>query len=63
MYTSEMVTQVRRILAKDKDVLRLLDAYSAGCETKDEVLAARQDARLSKTSAKRPRLRSVVQQR
>ena len=39
VYTSETVAQVRALAAKDKDVLRLLDAYSAGCETKDEVLA------------------------
>ena len=39
VYTSETVAQVRALAAKDKDVLRLLDAYDAGCETKEEVLA------------------------
>ncbi len=39
LHASETMTQVRALAAKDKDVLRILDAYDAGCETKDEVLA------------------------
>ena len=36
---SETMAQVRALAAKDKDVLRVLAAYDAGCETKVEVLA------------------------
>ena len=39
LLASETMTHVRALAAKDKDVLRILDAYDAGCETKDEVLA------------------------
>ena len=36
---SQTMMQVRALAAKDKDVLRVLDAYDAGCEAKEEVLA------------------------
>lgn len=61
VYTSETVTQVRALAAKDKDVLRLLDAYGAGCETKDEVLAhARMRSRTYHNAY--GRLRRIVRQ-
>jgi hypothetical protein len=39
VHANEMMEQVRTLAAKDKDVLRVLAAYDAGCETKEEVLA------------------------
>src|SRR5258706_183676 len=36
---SETMSQIRALATSDKPVLRVLDAYDAGCETKDEVLA------------------------
>lgn len=39
VHASQTMTQVRALAAKDKDVLRVLDAYDAGCEAKEEVLA------------------------
>ena len=39
VHTSETMAQIRTLAAKDKDVLRIVDAYDAGCETKEEILA------------------------
>ncbi len=39
VHATETMTQIRALAAKDKPLLRVLDAYDAGCETKDEVLA------------------------
>ena len=39
VHANEMMDQVRALAATDKDVLRVLAAYDAGCETKEEVLA------------------------
>ncbi len=39
IHASETMVQVRALAAKDKEVLRVLAAYDAGCETKEEVLA------------------------
>jgi hypothetical protein len=36
---SETMSQIRALATNDEPVLRVLDAYDAGCETKDEVLA------------------------
>jgi hypothetical protein len=36
---SEMLAQIRALAGNDKHVLRILDAYDAGCGTKEEVLA------------------------
>ena len=36
---SETLGQIRALAARDKPLLRILDAYDAGCETKEEVLA------------------------
>ena len=61
VHASEMMAQVRALAAKDKDVLRVLDAYDAGCETKDEVLAhARMKSRTYHNAY--GRLRRIVRQ-
>jgi hypothetical protein len=39
VFASEMLAQIRALAGKDKHVLRSLDAYDAGCGTKEEVLA------------------------
>lgn len=39
VYAAQMLAHVRREAAEDKPLLRVLDAYDAGCETRDEVLA------------------------
>lgn len=39
MYARETMGQVRAAAATDKPVLRVLDAYDAGAQTKDDVLA------------------------
>lgn len=39
MHASETLARVRRLAANDAPVLRILDAYDAGCETKEDVLA------------------------
>jgi hypothetical protein len=39
VFASEMFEQIRALAGNDKHVLRILDAYDAGCETKEEVLA------------------------
>ena len=39
VHATETMAQIRALAAKDKRVLRILDAYDAGCETKDEVCA------------------------
>ena len=39
VHASEVMEQVRTLASNDKDVLRVLGAYDAGCETKEEVLA------------------------
>lgn len=39
VFASEMLAKIRELAAKDKHVLRILDAYNAGRETKEEVLA------------------------
>lgn len=36
---SEALKQIRALAAKDGPVLRILDAYASGCETREEVLA------------------------
>lgn len=61
VHASETITQVRGLAATDKDVLRLLDAYAAGCEGKDEVLAlARMRSRTYHNAY--GRLRRIVRQ-
>jgi hypothetical protein len=39
LHASETLAQIRALAARDQPLLRILDAYDAGCETKDEVLA------------------------
>ncbi len=39
VHANETMTQIRALAVKDKPLLRILDAYDVGCETKDEVLA------------------------
>lgn len=39
IFAREVLEQVRAAAAGDKDVLRILDAYQAGAETRDDVLA------------------------
>ena len=39
VFASEMLAKIRELAGKDKHVLRILDAYEARCETKEEVLA------------------------
>lgn len=39
MHASQTMAQIRELATRDAPVLRILDAYDAGCETKDEVLA------------------------
>ena len=39
IYAHETVAQLRAAAARDKAVLRILDAYEAGAQTKEEVLA------------------------
>jgi len=39
LYARETMAQVRAAAATDKPVLRVLDAYDAGAQTKDDVLA------------------------
>nr|HEX4316241.1 hypothetical protein [Kofleriaceae bacterium] len=39
VHTGQTMAQIRAAAAKDKPVLRIIDAYDAGCETKEEVLA------------------------
>jgi hypothetical protein len=39
VHASQTMAQIRAQAVKDKPVLRVIDAYDAGCETKDEVLA------------------------
>lgn len=39
VHASESMAQIRALAIRDKPVLRILDAYAAGCETKEEVLA------------------------
>ena len=39
VHAGETMSQIRALAVQDKPVLRVLDAYDAGCETKDEVLA------------------------
>ena len=61
VHKSETMTQVRALAAKDKDVLRLIAAYDAGCETKDEVLKhARMKSRTYHNAY--GRLRRIVRQ-
>lgn len=38
MVASNTMAQVRALSVRDKPILRMLDAYDAGCETKEEVL-------------------------
>jgi hypothetical protein len=38
VHATETMTKIRATAAKDASVLRILDAYDAGCSTKDEVL-------------------------
>jgi hypothetical protein len=38
VHANETMVQIRTLAADDKPVLRILDAYDAGCETKDDVL-------------------------
>ena len=61
VHASETMDHVRALAAKDKDVLRVVDAYDAGCETKDEVLAhARMRSRTYHNAY--GRLRRIVRQ-
>jgi hypothetical protein len=39
MVASNTMAHVRALAVRDKPILRMLDAYDAGCETKEEVLA------------------------
>jgi len=39
VHASETMAHIRAFAVKDKPLLRVLDAYDAGCETKDEVMA------------------------
>jgi hypothetical protein len=39
VFASETFAQIRELAAKDKPLLRILDAYDAGCDSKEEVLA------------------------
>lgn len=39
MVAGNVMAQVRALAGRDKPILRMLDAYDAGCESKDEVLA------------------------
>ena len=55
------MAQVRTLAVKDKQVLRVLAAYDAGSETKDEVLAhARMKSRTYHNAY--ARLRRIVRQ-
>jgi hypothetical protein len=38
MVASNTMAQVRALAVRDRPILRMLDAYDAGCETKEEVL-------------------------
>jgi hypothetical protein len=38
VHASETMAQIRALAVKDGPVLRILDAYDAGCETKEDVL-------------------------
>lgn len=39
IYADQMLAEIRKLATRDKPILRILDAYDAGCETRDEVLA------------------------
>jgi hypothetical protein len=39
VYVSEMMTEIRELAANDPYLLRILDAYAAGCNTKEDVRA------------------------
>ena len=39
VYADQTLAEIRKLAARDKPILRILDAYAAGCETRDEVLA------------------------
>jgi hypothetical protein len=43
VYASEIMLQIRALAVRDKPLLRILDGYDAGCETKDDVLAHAKD--------------------
>jgi len=61
VHASETLEHVRSLATKDKDVLRVIAAYDAGCETKDEVLAhARMRSRTYHNAY--GRLRRIVRQ-
>jgi hypothetical protein len=39
VHADETMAQIRALAVKDKPLLRILDAYDAGCETREDVLA------------------------